>query len=69
MDEEVNIMKIGDKVKKLPSKERVEITYSDMYVITQNLSTGVYSLYQICDDGYVFVKTRKNDPLFKECGY
>lgn len=62
-------MKIGDVVKKLPSKDKIILTYEHKFIITYSLSADIYSLYEIVDDGYRFLKTRKNNPLFSECGY
>ena len=53
-----------------PKKEQRMLTYQEKgipkYVVTQVIANGSYRLYKCNGEELVYMKTRKNDPLFKE---
>ena len=61
------------KVKELPKTQTVILTYLEkgvpLYKITTTRQRDVYYLYSVDEDSFTFLKQRKNDPLFPECGY
>lgn len=64
-------MSINEIVKKFPKAEEVCLQYNKpggipLYVVTKNINNGSYKLYGVEPDGYRFLKSRKDNPLFKE---
>ena len=57
-------------IKKLPKGEAVKLTYINdkgkTYIVTADRDKKYY-LYEKLDKEYKYLKSRSNDPLFKEC--
>lgn len=57
-------------IKKLPKGETVRLTYINdkgkTYIVTVDRDRKYY-LYEKLDKEYKYLKSRGNDPLFKEC--
>ena len=56
----------------IPKTEERQLTYrkdgKPLYIITRVIKSGIYKLYQCTENGYLLLKTRRNNPLFKEVG-
>lgn len=64
-------MSVNDIIKKFPAAEEVALTYNapggiPLYKVTRNKNNGSYKLYKVVPDGFQFLKSRKDNPLFKE---
>ena len=64
-------MSVNEIVKKFPKAEEVCLRYNKpggipLYVVTKNINNGSYKLYKVVPDGFQFLKSRKDNPLFKE---
>lgn len=57
-------------IKKIPKGETVRLTYINdkgkTYIVTVDRDRKYY-LYEKLDKEYKYLKSRSNDPLFKEC--
>ncbi len=64
-------MKVNDIVKEIPTTEEQCMTYCEeggkpKYKVTRIISNGTFKLYKCVAAGYKFLKSRANDPFFKE---
>ena len=61
--------KVGSIIKRLPSTEKIILTYIDTdkktYVISHNQDRSKYFLYLKEKNGLKLLETRKDDPFFK----
>lgn len=63
-------MKESYVVKAIPKSEEQQMTYSEngkpKYKVTRVIKSEAYKLYQCLENGFLPLKTRRNDPLFPE---
>ena len=57
-------------VKKIPQAETVALTYTTkekiVYKITYNNASGIYSIYEVCKDGFKRLGTGKNPTILEQ---
>ena len=64
-------MKVNEILSEIPSTEYLCETYcaeggKPLYKITRVKSNGTFKLYKCVAAGYKFLKSRANDPFYKE---